>query len=74
MYLLRIDPRQSSKWVVPPMEELVTTEKLVRGESGATGNDVEHYGATRAPEMSPSPSAAHTEQYDPQVPAAQRLS
>ena len=47
MYLLRIDPRQSSKWVVPPMEELVTTEKLVRGESGATGTDVEHYGGTR---------------------------
>jgi SP family sugar:H+ symporter-like MFS transporter len=61
MYLLRINPRESSKWVAPPPEELVTTEKLVRGESGVANTDMEYNGGTRAPDMTPSPAAVHTE-------------
>jgi SP family sugar:H+ symporter-like MFS transporter len=61
MYLLRINPRKSSKWVAPSPEELVTTEKLVRKESGVTGTDVERNGGTRSLEMTPSPAAAPTE-------------
>lgn len=40
MYLLHVNPRESTKWIAPPPEELITTEKLVRGAS-ATGADVE---------------------------------
>jgi MFS transporter, SP family, sugar:H+ symporter len=61
MYLLRVDPKKSSKWVAPPPEELVTTEQLVRGESGPTGADVERNGSTKTPETAPNPSATHTE-------------
>jgi len=61
MYLLRVNPRKSSKWIAPPKEELVTTEKLVRGESGPAGADVERNGSTVTPETAPSPSAAHVE-------------
>jgi SP family sugar:H+ symporter-like MFS transporter len=31
MYILHVDPRKSAKWVAPPPDQLVTTEKLVRG-------------------------------------------
>ena len=41
MYILHVNPRESSKWVAPPPEQLVTTEKLVRGAS-RTGAEVEH--------------------------------
>lgn len=40
MYLLHIDPRQSAKWVAPPPDQLVTTEKLARRASQA-GADIE---------------------------------
>jgi len=61
MYLLRISPRKSSKWVAPPPEELITTEDLVRKESSVAGTDVERNGGSRAPEMTPSPVATRTE-------------
>lgn len=41
MYVLHIDPRKSSKWVAPPLEELVTTERIARGEVSGTGADLE---------------------------------
>jgi SP family sugar:H+ symporter-like MFS transporter len=40
MYLIHVNPRESTKWIAPPPEQLITTEKLVRGAS-ATGADVE---------------------------------
>lgn len=61
MYLIRISPRKSSKWVAPPPEELITTEDLVRKESSVAGTDVERNGSSRAPEMTPSSVAARTE-------------
>jgi hypothetical protein len=41
MYILHINPRESTKWIAPPPEELVTTERLVRGEVAGTGVDLE---------------------------------
>jgi MFS transporter, SP family, sugar:H+ symporter len=41
MYILHINPRESAKWVAPPPEELITTERLVRGEVAGTGADLE---------------------------------
>jgi SP family sugar:H+ symporter-like MFS transporter len=61
MYLLHVNPRKSSKWVAPPPEELVTTEKLVRTDTGVAGTDVERNWGTKALEMTPSPAAARTE-------------
>jgi hypothetical protein len=40
MYIIHVNPRESTKWVAPPPDQLITTEKLVRGAS-ATGADVE---------------------------------
>ena len=41
MYLLHVNPRKSAKWIAPPPDQLITTEKLVRGAS-RTGADIEH--------------------------------
>jgi SP family sugar:H+ symporter-like MFS transporter len=48
MYILHINPRESTKWIAPPPEELVTTERLVRGEVAGTGADLEQSGSARA--------------------------
>ena len=40
MYLLHVNPRESAKWIAPAPDQLITTEKLVRGAS-RTGADVE---------------------------------
>jgi len=48
MYILHIDPRKSSKWIAPPPEELITTERLVRGEVAGTGADLEMSDSARA--------------------------
>jgi len=63
MYILHIDPRKSSKWVAPPPEELITTERLVRGEVAGTGADLEMSDSARAraKETEPGPTAAHSE-------------
>ena len=64
MYILHVDPRKSAKWVAPPPEELVTTERLVRGDHAGTGADLEQQdSATRArnKETAPAPTADHNE-------------
>lgn len=62
MYLLHINPRESSKWVAPPPEELVTTDKLVRGGSQIAGGDIERNGGTRTPQMThSSATSTHTD-------------
>jgi len=61
MYLLHVNPRQSSKWIAPPPEELITTEKLVRGDVGSTGVDLERNASARAKETAPASSADHSE-------------
>jgi MFS transporter, SP family, sugar:H+ symporter len=48
MYILHVNPRESTKWIAPPPEELITTERLVRGEFAATGTDLEHGDSSRA--------------------------
>jgi SP family sugar:H+ symporter-like MFS transporter len=62
MYLLHIDPRKSSKWIAPPPEELITTEKLVRGEVSGTA-DPEQNASTgaAAKETAPEPITQHAE-------------
>jgi SP family sugar:H+ symporter-like MFS transporter len=57
MYLLRINPRESTKWIAPPPKELVTTEKVVRGESSVAETDLERNSGSRVPEMTTSPTA-----------------
>jgi MFS transporter, SP family, sugar:H+ symporter len=63
MYLLHVNPRKSSKWVAPPTEELITTEKIVRGEVSGAGADLEQSASARAnaSETAPGPAADHTE-------------
>lgn len=65
MYVMHIPPWKSSEWVAPPPEQLVTTEKLVRGEVAGTGPDLEQNGnaseAARAKETTPAPAADHAE-------------
>jgi SP family sugar:H+ symporter-like MFS transporter len=63
MYLLHIDPRKSSKWIAPPPEELITTEKLVRGEVSGTGVDPEQNASTgaTAKETASEPITQHSE-------------
>jgi hypothetical protein len=39
MYLLHVNPRESAKWVAPPPDQLVTTEKLVRRASRAADTE-----------------------------------
>jgi SP family sugar:H+ symporter-like MFS transporter len=57
MYLLRINPRESTKWIAPPPKELVTTEKVVRGEISVAETDLERNSGSRVPEMTTSPTA-----------------
>ena len=47
MYILHVNPRESTKWIAPPPEELVTTERLVRGEVAGTGADLEQSESAR---------------------------
>jgi SP family sugar:H+ symporter-like MFS transporter len=63
MYILHVDPRKSSKWIAPPPEELVTTERLVRGQVAGAGPDLEQSDSARAraKETAPAPSVDHTE-------------
>jgi len=63
MYILHVNPRQSAKWIAPPPEELITTERLVRGEVAGTGVDLEQSDSARAraKETSPGPTADHSE-------------
>ncbi|TVY49664.1 High-affinity glucose transporter [Lachnellula occidentalis] len=64
MYILHINPIKSSEWVAPPPDQLVTTEKLVRGEVAGTGVDLEQSISARArakETAAPSPVAAHEE-------------
>lgn len=53
--------RKSSEWVAPPPGELVTTERLVRGEAAGTGPDLEASESARRKETAPGPTADHTE-------------
>ena len=48
MYILHVNPRESSKWIAPPPEQLITTERLVRGEVAGTGVDLEQSDSARA--------------------------
>lgn len=48
MYILHINPRESTKWIAPPPEELITTERLVRGEVAGIGPDLEQSDSSRA--------------------------
>lgn len=41
MYIMHVDPKKSSKWVVPPPDQLLTTEKLVRAKAAGAGPDLE---------------------------------
>ncbi|KIN01525.1 hypothetical protein OIDMADRAFT_54639 [Oidiodendron maius Zn] len=61
MYLLHVNPRESTKWVAPPPDQLVTTEQLVRGASRRSGADVEQNIPEFKPEVPPSPRADHSE-------------
>lgn len=63
MYVLHVNPRESSKWVAPPTEELVTTEKIVRGEVSGAGADLEQSASAgaNASETVPNSAADHTE-------------
>lgn len=64
MYIMHIDPRKSSKWVAPPPEQLITTERMVRGDAAGTGADLEahHTGASaRAKETAVGPTTDHAE-------------
>jgi hypothetical protein len=47
MCILHVNPRESSKWIAPPPEELVTTERLVSGEVAGTGADLEQSESAR---------------------------
>ncbi|KAH8800081.1 sugar transporter family protein [Hyaloscypha sp. PMI_1271] len=42
MYILHVNPSESTKWIAPPPEELITTERLVRGEVAGTGPTAAH--------------------------------
>ncbi len=48
MYILHVNPRESTKWIAPPPEELITTERLVGGEVTGTGADLEQSDSSRA--------------------------
>lgn len=63
MYILHVNPITSSQWVAPPPDQLITTEKLVRGEVAGTGVDLEQSisARARAKETAPAPSADHNE-------------
>jgi SP family sugar:H+ symporter-like MFS transporter len=63
MYILHVNPLKSTQWVAPPPDQLVTTEKLVRGEVAGTGADLEQSisARARAKETAPAANAEHTE-------------
>jgi len=63
MYIIHVNPRKSSSWVAPPPEELITTERLVRGEFSGAGADLEQSNSVgaRAEETAVSPTADHSE-------------
>lgn len=61
MYILHVKPWESSKWVAPPPEQLVTTERLVRGEVNGNGPDLEQSESARNKETAPGPTADHTD-------------
>jgi SP family sugar:H+ symporter-like MFS transporter len=63
MYILHIVPWKSTEWIAPPPEELVTTERLTRGEVNGNGPDLEQSESARAraKETAPAPIAGHTE-------------
>jgi SP family sugar:H+ symporter-like MFS transporter len=63
MYILHINPRESSKWIPLAPEELVTTERLVRGKVAGLGRDLEISDSARvqAKETVPGPTAGHFE-------------
>ncbi|KAH8802770.1 sugar porter family MFS transporter [Xylogone sp. PMI_703] len=56
MYLLHVDPRKSSKWVAPPPEQLVTTERLVTRQASLGQNDPEHAGNSTTERTSTPPT------------------
>lgn len=58
MYLLHVNPRESTKWVAPPPDQLVTTEQLVRGVS-RNGGDVEQNIPEIKLEVALGPAADH---------------
>lgn len=53
MYILHVDPRTSAKWIAPPPDQLVTTNRIVRGEVAGTGADLEATGSARNKETAP---------------------
>ena len=61
MYILHVKPWESSKWVAPPPEELITTERIVRGESNGNGPDLEQSESRRNKETAPAPGTDHVE-------------
>lgn len=64
MYILHVNPMKSTEWVAPPPEELITTEKLVRGEVAGTGADLELSLSARARAKETNgevPAASHNE-------------
>lgn len=52
--------RKSSEWIAPPPEQLVTTERLVRGDAAGTGPDLEASESARRKETAPG-TADHNE-------------
>lgn len=48
MYILHVNSRESSKWISPPPEELVTPERLARAVTSGNGVDLEQSGSARA--------------------------
>jgi SP family sugar:H+ symporter-like MFS transporter len=63
MYILHVDPRKSTQWIAPPPEELITTERIARGEVAGTGADLEASDSARAraKETAPGGTADHAE-------------
>ena len=57
MYILHVDPRKSEKWVAPPPDQLITTEKLVRGDVEGGNPNVE----AANKETAPGPTTTHDE-------------
>lgn len=55
MYLTHVDPRKSAKWVAPPPEELVTTDRLVSRQGALDQHDAERASGP-ADERAPTPS------------------
>jgi SP family sugar:H+ symporter-like MFS transporter len=61
MYIMHVDPRKSAKWIAPPPEQLVTTERIARGEVAGTGADLEASGSARGKETAPDGTTDHAE-------------